>query len=71
MYTRTTGLAAAGVGDADVGVEVELAVVLELDELELLLLLELMDWKPTNRKTTPRKSSTMTMARSGNPEESR
>ena len=27
-------------------------------------------WKPTSRKTTPRNSSTITMARRGSPEES-
>ena len=72
LYTRTSALAgsASAVGDALV-VEVAVTVVTAVDELLSLSSPEPMAWNPTSRNTTPRNSSTMTMARRGNPEDSR
>ena len=67
LKTRTSALAA---GAADVLAVVEVTVRVAVESSVLSLLPEPMAWKPTSRKMTPRNSSTMTMARSGRPEES-
>src|ERR1700712_392355 len=74
LKTRTSVVAASGGGVAD-----EVAGAAVADELVTVgpeespspeSLLEPIAWKPTSRKTTPRNSSTITMARRGSPEES-
>jgi hypothetical protein len=70
LKTRTSAL--AGAFDVDVGVDVVVIVDVAIEEPPVSESLpEPMAWNPTNRNTTPKNSSTMTMARNGSPEESR
>ncbi len=68
LNTRTSGL--AGSSDADVVVG-ELATLVVLTEESTSSASPPIAWNPTSRKTTPRNSSTITMARRGRPEDSR
>ncbi len=61
----------AGAGGSDVGDGVEVVLTVATgDSSALESSPEPMAWNPTSRKTTPRNSSTITMARRGSPEES-
>src|SRR6478735_7786083 len=71
LNTRTSALACSGSGEGSALEVALLVVVLTTAESPSSSSSGPRYWSATSRNTTPRKSSTMTMARSGSPEESR